>query len=115
MNRFSSVIIPELLAFSVAMYMIVVVTPGPLPEGFEHPGYTLITMFKLMLGMEDFSVLYKTSHDWLAITLFVLFVITNNILIFNTLIAMMASTCSLVSEEKVGWHKTALNTASPAY
>lgn len=115
MNRFSSVIIPELLAFSVAMYMIVVVTPGSLPEGFEHPGYTLITMFKLMLGMEDFSVLYKTSHDWLAITLFVLFVITNNILIFNTLIAMMASTCSLVSEEKVGWHKTALNTASPAY
>lgn len=97
------------------MHIIIEVTPGPLPEGFEHPGYTMITMFKLMLGMEDFGVLYCTSHDWLAIAVFVLFVITNNILMLNTLIAMMSSTCSLVSEEKVGWHKTALNIASPTY
>ena len=92
----------ELLSFSVAMYITFVATPGPLPEAFSHLGTTSMTMFKLMLGLTEVEVLYDAAHPWLAITLFVLFVLLTYILMLNALIAMMSNTCSLVSENKVG-------------
>lgn len=103
--RFSSIIVPELLAFSVAMQITFEAAPGPLPDSFSHLGITILTMFKLMLGLEDFGVLSDAAHPWLAVTLFILFVITNNILMINTLIAMMSATCSFISENKVGWFR----------
>ena len=102
LTRFSTIIVLELLAFSVAMYITFVATPGPLPEGFRHLGTTCMTMFKLMLGLTDVEVLYDAAQPWLAIALFVLFVLLTYILMLNALIAMMSNTCSLVSENKVG-------------
>jgi hypothetical protein len=46
----------ELLAFSVAMHIIFVATTTGPPDGFEHLGATVLTMFKLMLGLTDIEV-----------------------------------------------------------
>jgi hypothetical protein len=47
------------------------------------------------------QILQEASHTWLAILLFVMFVLLTYILMLNALIAMMSNTCSLVSENKV--------------
>ena len=99
--RFSTIIVLELLTFTVAMYVTFEATPGPPPDGFEHFGVALMTMFQLMLGLSEVEVLYEASHPWVAVTLFVLFVLLTYVLVLNALIAMMSNTCSLVSEEKV--------------
>ncbi|KAL8609584.1 hypothetical protein ACOMHN_023720 [Nucella lapillus] len=101
MLRFSTIIVLELVAFSVAMYTTFLCTPGELPEEFRDLGVTLLTLFKLMLGLGEIEVLGKAAHPWLATLLFVLFVIITYLLMLNALIAMMANTCSLVSENKV--------------
>ncbi|XP_076436173.1 transient receptor potential cation channel subfamily V member 6-like [Babylonia areolata] len=101
MLRFSTIIVLELVAFCAAMYITFLSTPGPMPEEFEHFGMTVLTMFKLMLGLGEVEVLGRASHPWLSITLFVLFVVLTYLLMLNALIAMMSNTCSLVSENKV--------------
>ncbi|KAK7478457.1 hypothetical protein BaRGS_00030303, partial [Batillaria attramentaria] len=100
MLRFSAIIVLELLAFSVAMYVTFLPTPGGIPDEFEHLGVTLMTMFKLMLGLTDIEVLYEAPQKWMAVTLFVMFTLITYVLMLNALIAMMSSTCSLVSEDK---------------
>ena len=99
--RFSTIFIPELVAFSVAMHMTYLPTPGPLPAEFATVGTTLMTMFKLMLGLSDVDVLYEAPEQWLAILLFVLYVLLTYSLMLNALIALMSNTCSIVSQNRV--------------
>ena len=40
----------------------------PSPEGFEHLGLTVMTMFKLMLGLTDIEILYEARHPWLTVS-----------------------------------------------
>ncbi|KAK7462653.1 hypothetical protein BaRGS_00038304 [Batillaria attramentaria] len=100
MFRFSTVILLELLAFSVAMHMTYLPTPGPLPEDFEHLGITLLTMFKLMLGLTEVEILNDAPHPWLADLLYVMFTLLTYLLMLNALIAMMSNTCSIVAENR---------------
>ena len=99
--RFSTIFIPELVAFSVAMHITYLPTPGPMPVEFETVGTTLMTMFKLMLGLSDVDVLYQAPEQWLAILLFVLYVVLTYSLMLNALIALMSNTCSIVSHNRV--------------
>ncbi|KAK7487388.1 hypothetical protein BaRGS_00021350 [Batillaria attramentaria] len=101
MLRFSTIIVLVLLAFSVAMYITYLPMAGPLPDEFEHLGATFLTMFNLMLGLTEITVLYSAPYPWLAISLFVLFILLTYLLMLNALIAMMSNTCSLVSENKL--------------
>ena len=101
--RFSTIFIPELVAFSVAMHMTYLPTPGPLPAEFATVGTTLMTMFKLMLGLSDVDVLYEAPEQWLAILLFVLYVLLTYSLMLNALIALMSNTCSIVSQNRVNY------------
>lgn len=82
------------------MYITYLPSPGGPPEEFEHLGTTLLTMFKLMLGLNDVGILYQAPHPWVAITLYVLFALLTFVIMFNTLIAMMSNTCSLVADNK---------------
>ncbi|XP_005105718.2 uncharacterized protein LOC101846237 [Aplysia californica] len=99
MFRFSLLIMLELLSFSVAMH-VTYLNSLPIPDGFRNLGVTVMTMFKLMLGLTDIEILYDARHPWMAVTLFVLFVLFTYVLLINSLIAMMSQTCALVSEDR---------------
>nr|KAG5687027.1 hypothetical protein BaRGS_002400 [Batillaria attramentaria] len=99
--RFGVIILLVLLAFSVAMYITYLPTPGPLPEEFEDMGVTLLTMFNLMLGLTEIQILYTAPYPWLAILLFVVFTLLVYLLMLNALIAMMSNTCSIVAQNRV--------------
>ncbi|XP_078584692.1 transient receptor potential cation channel subfamily V member 6-like [Branchiostoma floridae x Branchiostoma japonicum] len=64
---------------------------------FEH---TMLTLFKLTLGVEDVTVLDKAPNPAMAVALFVSFLIFSFLLMTNLLIGMMGETLSRVSEEK---------------
>ncbi|KAK7478454.1 hypothetical protein BaRGS_00030300 [Batillaria attramentaria] len=98
--RFGVILFLVLLAFSVAMYITYLPTPGPLPEEFEDMGVTLLTMFNLMLGLTEIQILYTAPYPWLAIVLFVVFTLLAYLLMLNALIAMMSNTCSIVAQNR---------------
>lgn len=100
-RRFSSVIALEVVAFSAAMYITFLRSPGQPPEEFKDYTRTILTMFQLMLGLSEIEVLYQAHDPWLAILLFVLYVLLTYALMLNALIALMSNTCSVVSENKV--------------
>ena len=99
--RFSTIFIPQLLAFSVAMYITYQPSESPVPMEFATVGRTMMTMFKLMLGLSDVNVLYEAPDQWLAILLFLLYVLLTYSLMLNSLIALMSNTCSIISQNSV--------------
>ncbi|KAK3802026.1 hypothetical protein RRG08_064619 [Elysia crispata] len=112
MFRFSIMILLELLAFSVAMYVAYLPTSYPpgLPEEFEDIWTSILTMFRLMLGLSDVEILSKAPAPWMAVTLYVLFVLLTYVLLLNSLIAMMSQTCALVCEDPdLQWHMQRLS------
>ncbi|KAK7501771.1 hypothetical protein BaRGS_00006857, partial [Batillaria attramentaria] len=102
MLRFSTILLLEWLAFSVGMHVAYLATPepGPPPE-FKDLGVSMLTMFKLMFGLTEIDLLYGSRNEWLVITLFILFTLLTYVLMLNALIAMMSTTCTNVSENKV--------------
>ncbi|XP_070181490.1 transient receptor potential cation channel subfamily V member 5-like [Littorina saxatilis] len=95
--RFSIVILLVYLSFSVAMYIVFLPLPPPEFQGFDK---TLLTMFELMLGQTDVKVLHEAPTPWLAVLLFVAYMLFTFILILNSLIALMSNTCSAVYTAK---------------
>ncbi|KAK7115702.1 hypothetical protein V1264_001524 [Littorina saxatilis] len=100
MFRFFTVILLEFVAFSAAMYITFLRSPGVPPLQFQDVGRTALTMFKLMLGLEELDIFYEAHDPWLAILLFVFYVLVTYTLMLNALIALMSNTCSVVSKEK---------------
>ncbi|GFS17036.1 transient receptor potential cation channel subfamily V member 4-like [Elysia marginata] len=112
MFRFSIMILLELVAFSAAMYVAYLPTSSPpgLPEEFEDLWTSILTMFRLMLGLSDIEILSRAPAAWMAIGLYVLFVLLTYVLLLNSLIAMMSQTCALVSEDRdLQWHMQRLS------
>ncbi|XP_052789316.1 transient receptor potential cation channel subfamily V member 5-like [Mya arenaria] len=103
MIRFSLIIVLMLIAFTAAIYM---TFKGSATQNndllsFEH---TMMLLFKLMLGLGDIEELYQARRPWIAVTLFIVFVILTYVLMLNALIAMMSQTCNMVSENRhVQW------------
>lgn len=107
--RFFVIISFELVSFTASMYIMFVGVKVELdtnpdikvPIG-DFNGYfvTMLTMFKLMLGLGDIEVLYDANIPGLAIALFIAFVIITYVLMINALIAMMSQTCALVLEDR---------------
>ncbi|XP_019628381.1 PREDICTED: transient receptor potential cation channel subfamily V member 4-like [Branchiostoma belcheri] len=71
-------------------------------EQFRNLENTMMTLFKLTLGLEDvtLTVLNKAPNPALAISLYVSFLIFSFLLMANMLIAMMGETLSMYSD---GW------------
>ncbi|XP_048730966.2 transient receptor potential cation channel subfamily V member 3-like [Ostrea edulis] len=75
------------------------------PEEFHTFRESILTMFKLGVGLNDIGVLNQSRIPWLAYTMFVLFVILSFIHLLNALIAIMSQTFSDVHKEKNSYHK----------
>ncbi|KAH3803028.1 transient receptor potential cation channel subfamily V member 5-like [Dreissena polymorpha] len=103
MIRFSLLILFMLIAFTTALHMTFKgsTTSNTDLVSFQH---TMLLMFKLMLGLGEIEELYEARRPWIAVTLFVIFVILTYVLMLNALVAMMSQTCTLVSENRhVQW------------
>ncbi|RUS70451.1 hypothetical protein EGW08_021789 [Elysia chlorotica] len=99
MLRFFSIIIIALISFTMAMH-ILFLNSESLPKEFESWPLACLTMFKLMLGLSDLEILEHADPVWLAVTLFVIYVLLTYVLLINSLIAMMSSTCSEIAGQK---------------
>ncbi|XP_056012149.1 transient receptor potential cation channel subfamily V member 6-like [Ostrea edulis] len=93
-----------LISFTTAMHVLFKGT-GEDPEEFHTFGESLLTMFKLGVGLNDIGVLNQSRIPWLAYTMFVLFAILSFIHLLNALIAIMSQTFSDVHKEKNSYHK----------
>lgn len=107
MLRFSIIISLALISFTAGIYM---AFKGALnlsedeSEDLSSYGSTMLLLFQLMLGLGDISALYRARQPWMAVTLFIIFVLLSYVLMFNALIAMMSQTCTLVSQNRnVQW------------
>ncbi|XP_061194714.1 transient receptor potential cation channel subfamily V member 5-like [Saccostrea echinata] len=97
--RFGLIILFELFAFTAGMYSVFqgVEVEGEIFRSFER---TLLTLFKLGIGIEDIDVLYEARIPWLAISIYALFISFTYLLMLNALIAMMSETCSNILKEQ---------------
>ncbi|XP_035659316.1 transient receptor potential cation channel subfamily V member 6-like [Branchiostoma floridae] len=97
--RFFAVYLVCLLGYTAAFYITFEQADEYLEQfrDFEH---TMLTLFKLTLGVEDVTVLDKAPNPAMAVALFVSFLIFSFLLMTNLLIGMMGETLSRVSEEK---------------
>ncbi|KAJ8300710.1 hypothetical protein KUTeg_022229 [Tegillarca granosa] len=107
--RFFVIIAFELVSFTASMYIMFAGrkipsenNAGILVPDDNFDGYfaTMLTMFKLMLGLGDIEILYEAKIPGLAIALFIAFIILTYVLMINALIAMMSQTCALVLEDR---------------
>ncbi|GFN98645.1 transient receptor potential cation channel subfamily v member 6 [Plakobranchus ocellatus] len=101
MFRFSFIFLIELIAFSAAMYVAYLPAGSyELPEEFEDVWSSILTMFRLMLGLSDVEVLSKAPAAWLTVGLYVAFVLLTYVLLLNSLIAMISQTCEHVTKNR---------------
>ncbi|XP_048730954.2 transient receptor potential cation channel subfamily V member 3-like [Ostrea edulis] len=93
-----------LIAFTTAMHVLFKGADED-PEEFHTFRESILTMFKLGVGLNDIGVLNQSRIPWLAYTMFVLFAILSFIHLLNALIAIMSQTFSDVHKEKNSYHK----------
>lgn len=67
-------------------------------EDFDSFESSLLAMFKLGVGLNDIGMLNQARIQWLAHTIFVVFVVLSFIHLFNALIAVMSQTFSGVHD-----------------
>ncbi|XP_060585182.1 transient receptor potential cation channel subfamily V member 3-like [Ruditapes philippinarum] len=93
MSKFALVITFFLVAFSVAMYMIMQ-GANTEEDDFNYFSTTMLKMLTIMLGIGELGILFEARHPYLAIFVFVLFVLLTTILLLNALIAIMSNSCT---------------------
>ncbi|XP_060599931.1 transient receptor potential cation channel subfamily V member 6-like [Ruditapes philippinarum] len=93
MLKFALVMTFFLVAFSVAMYMIMQ-GANTEEDDFHNFSTTMLKMLTIMLGLGELGILFQARHPYLAIFVFVLFVLLTTILLLNALIAMMSNSCT---------------------
>ncbi|XP_060581020.1 transient receptor potential cation channel subfamily V member 4-like [Ruditapes philippinarum] len=93
MLKFALVMTFLLVAFSVAMYMIMQGVETD-EDDFDFFSTTLFKMLTIMLGIGELGVLFQARQPYLAIFVFVLFVLLTTILLLNALIAIMSNSCT---------------------
>ncbi len=104
--RFGIVFGVILAGFSAAMIATYSGHDGGLPTEFYPFGNAMMTMFRLMIGLEEFNILFDASNRILASVLFVVFVALATILLMNMLIAAMSDTYGAISGSRMNlWRK----------
>lgn len=98
--RFSVIIVLMLIAFTAAIFMTFKGTRIT-DDNLSSYGHTMMLLFKLMLGLGEIESLYDARQPWMAVTLFIFFVLLTYVLMFNALIAMMSQTCAIVSDNRL--------------
>ncbi|XP_045169659.2 transient receptor potential cation channel subfamily V member 3-like [Mercenaria mercenaria] len=82
MMKFAFVMTFFLLAFSIAMFMIMQGANTD-DDDFKYFGKTIVKMLTIMLGIGELGILFQARHPVLAILVFVLFVLLTTILLLN--------------------------------
>ncbi|XP_053373140.1 transient receptor potential cation channel subfamily V member 3-like [Mercenaria mercenaria] len=93
MIKFAFVMGIFLIAFSIAMFMIMQ-GANTEDEDFNNLGKAMVKMLTIMLGIGELDILFQARQPILAVTVFVLFVLLTTILLLNALIAMMSNSCT---------------------
>lgn len=94
---FASVYCCLLISFTTIMFMLFHGTDDVV-EDFDSFESSLLAMFKLGVGLNDKGMLNQARIQWLAHTIFVVFVVLSFIHLFNALIAVMSQTFSGVHD-----------------
>lgn len=94
---FASVYCCLLISFTTIMFMLFHGTDDVV-EDFDSFESSLLAMFKLGVGLNDIGMLNQARIQWLAHTIFVVFVVLSFIHLFNALIAVMSQTFSGVHD-----------------
>ena len=107
--RFSFVIGIFLLGFGSALRVVYEDAVGEVPEEMSGLGRAILTMFRIMVGIESFTIIDKTRDHITAALLFVAFVLLATIQLLNMLIASMSDTYASVSKHRESiWRKLSL-------
>lgn len=73
------------------------------------PHYIMFDFFRLALGIADYTRLLQSEHTLLTTTIYIVFVILCNILLFNLLIAAMNKSYGNIGQkEDLHWHRVRL-------
>ena len=94
--RFGLLIFFGIISLTAGMY---IMFRGTDVDDYTTYGRTMMAMFKVGIGMDDVGALYSAHNPWMAITIYVLFIMFT-LLMMNALIAMMSETCSQVFDER---------------
>lgn len=108
--RFAVIIMFMLFAFTAGIYVAFIGELSSVQNfdqynnavsgSFDSYGNAMLTMFRLMLGLDDIGVLSEARLPWLAITLYIIFALLTYVLLINSLIAMMSQTFAQVHENR---------------
>jgi hypothetical protein len=102
MFKMASIMVIFLIAFSIAMYMIMQGADTD-QDDFDNIGKTMVKMITIMLGIGELDALFQLRKPILAVLVFLLFVILTTILLLNALIAMMSNTCTDLMSNHTGY------------
>ncbi len=91
---FGVFIFMQVFAFAVAMHSVFLQPEeGAQSEtqNFAHYGLSLLSLGKLMIGLNDFGEVLEAEQDYLSLSLFFLFTVITSLLMINALIAVMTN------------------------
>ncbi len=97
--RFAVVFVFILLGFTAANISIFAYSPEGIPEQLTSFPIGLLSLFKLMIGLDEWNILDVARSYTAAACIFVLFVILTTILLLNMLIAAMTDTYASVRDQ----------------
>ncbi|CAH1788014.1 unnamed protein product [Owenia fusiformis] len=97
--RFCAIISGYLVGFGGGFYVMFKNKQGGPPEEASNFGETLVTTYRLMIGMADFSTL-KVDYELIVVILYIAYTILMTIMLFNMLIGIMANTINDVSDKR---------------
>ena len=107
--RFSFVIGIFLLGFGSALRVVYEDAVTDIPEEMSGLGHAILTMFRIMVGLESFTIIDQTRDHIAAALFFVAFVLLATIQLINMLIASMSDTYASVSKHRECiWRKLSL-------
>ncbi|CAH1788024.1 unnamed protein product [Owenia fusiformis] len=97
--RFVVIITGYLFGFGTAFYILYKDTVGGPPIDMENYGESIITTYKLMLGLVDLKTM-KVEYEGILVAFYVTYTLLMTVMLFNMLIGIMANTINDTAEQK---------------
>ncbi|CAH1776911.1 unnamed protein product [Owenia fusiformis] len=97
-SRFLAIISVYHLGFSTAFFVLFKNTVGGPPEDFETYWTSMLAVYKLMLGLSDFSTM-EVEFETVLCLFYLCYTMIITVMLFNMLIGIMANTINAVAEQ----------------
>ncbi len=98
--RFGGVFIFILLGFTAGNMVIFATAPNGVPDQLSSFEVGMLSLFRLMIGLEEWSIPEEARSEVTAQIVFLAFVLLTTILLLNMLIASMTDTYAAVSDRE---------------